>query len=259
MRRKGWRAPLALSLSVALLSGCARSDALWEVVDKLCLTNYAQKRDPAPCRQVYLPNGRQQGFVVIQNPRFPYHFILVPSAPLAGIESAALQSAQQTDYFGYAWGMRTLLRHQYGAPIPDDWLGMTLNSAYGRSQNQLHIHLSCLREDVRRQLLAERPYISTRWQKLPDKLLRHTFYARKVMQPAAMGLYPIRDVAGSFQLMPAGMAHYGVAVIPTTFDGERGFILLTTREGWDSGNRASVEALLDKRCEAVPREKIDIK
>ena len=53
--------------------------------------------------------------------------------------------------------MRYRLAAEYGGPVPDDRLGMAINSAYGRSQNQLHIHLTCLREDVRRQLQAERP------------------------------------------------------------------------------------------------------
>lgn len=181
-----------LLLGVLSLTGCARSDALWGVVDKLCMANYQQKRDPAPCEQIYMPQGKAQGFSVLQNPRYPYHFILVPTAPLSGIESPLLLAGERTDYFGYAWLMRYRLAAEYGGPVPDDSLGMAINSAYGRSQNQLHIHLTCLREDVRRQLQAERPYIQEQWRPLPDKLLRHTYYARRVMQPTAMGIYPIR-------------------------------------------------------------------
>ncbi|MBW7983762.1 CDP-diacylglycerol pyrophosphatase [Enterobacillus tribolii] len=242
---------ILLLVAVMLLTGCARSDALWGVVDKLCVVNYQQKRDPAPCRQVYMAQGKERGFSVIQNPRYPYHFILVPTAPLAGIESAQLLAPGQTDYFGYAWTMRNFLKSQFTAPVPDDMLGMALNSAYGRSQNQLHIHLTCLREDVRRQLLAERPYISAQWRPLPDKLLKHTYYARRVIQPTAMGIYPIPLIAQQFHLTPSDLSYYGVALIPTTFDGQAGFIILTTRKDLDPGNRASVESLLDKRCELL--------
>jgi len=35
------------------------------------------------------------------------------------------------------------------------------------------------------------------------------------------------------------------------FLGRKRFILLTTRRGWDKGNRASVESLLYKRCEIL--------
>lgn len=242
---------LILSALALLLTGCARSDALWMVTQDLCMKNYDLRRDPAPCQQIYQPQGKEQGFSILQNPRYPYHFILVPNLAMSGIESIALTRAGRTDYFGYAWLMRYRLRAAYGAAVPDDRLGLAINSAYGRSQNQLHIHLTCLREDVRRQLQAERPYISEAWRPLPDRLLKHRYYARRVMQPAAMGIYPIDSVARHFQLSPPQLAEYGVALIPTTFEEGQGFILLTTRRGWDKGNRASVESLLDKRCEIL--------
>ncbi len=140
---------------------------------------------------------------MLQNPRYPYHFILVPTAPLSGIESPLLLAGERTDYFGYAWLMRYRLAAEYGGLVPDDRLGMAINSAYGRSQNQLHIHLTCLREDVRRQLQAERPYIQEQWRPLPDKLLRHTYFARRVMQPTAMGIYPIKGSCGLFSSLAA--------------------------------------------------------
>lgn len=215
------------------------------------MPHYQHWRNPAPCQQIYSPQGKEEGFSVLQNPRYPYHFILVPNLAMAGIESLSLSRPGRTDYFGYAWLMRYRLAAAYGAAVPDDRLGMAINSAYGRSQNQLHIHLTCLREDVYRQLQAERPYVSDQWRPLPDRMLNHRWYARRVMQPAAMGIYPVDSVARAFHLSPAQLAEYGVALVPTTFDGERGFILLTTRRGWDKGNRASVEALLDKRCEVL--------
>lgn len=245
-----YRAFLMLATAL-LLTGCARSDALWLVTQNLYMTHDAYRHDPAPCQQVYQPQGREQGFSILQNPRYPYHFILVPNLAMSGIESIALSREGRTDYFGYAWLMRYRLMATYGAAVPEDMLGMAINSAFGRSQNQLHIHLTCLREDVRRQLQAERPYISEQWRPLPDRMLNHTWYARRVMQPTAMGIYPVASVAREFHLSPPQLAEYGVALVPATFAGEEGFILLTTRRGWDKGNRASVESLLDKRCEIL--------
>lgn len=244
-----WRA--VILGGIFLLTGCARSDALWGVVDNLCMTNYQQTRNPAPCQQVYMMQGKGEGISIIQNPRHPYHFILVPTVATAGIESSRLLANSTPDYFGYAWLMRYRLAAVYGRPVPDDMLGMAINSAYGRSQNQLHIHLTCLREDVRRQLLAERPYIKDEWQPLPDKLLGHQYYSRSVLQPTAMGIYPVRSLARDFHLSSAELAEYGVAMVSTNFNGQPGFILLTTKR--ERGNRASVESLLDKNCEILPR------
>ncbi len=245
------RAGIMLSAAI-LLTGCARSDALWGVVDKLCLNNHALTKNTAPCHSIYVPEGNARGFSVIQNPRYPYHFILVPTIKVSGIEDPQLFAESSVDYFGYAWLMRYLVSWQYGAQVPDDMLGMAVNSASGRSQDQLHIHLTCLREDVRRQMLAERPYIQERWTPMQDKLLKNTYYARKVVQPTAMGIYPVKSVSDYFHLSPEQMAEWGVALIPTHWSGQKGFILLTTRRGWDKGNRASVESLLDKKCSILP-------
>ncbi|WP_282499120.1 CDP-diacylglycerol diphosphatase (plasmid) [Pantoea sp. SGAir0180] len=248
--------PLLCRLSILAgiafaLSGCARQDALWMVTNDVCRVNYAYTGYAAPCQQVYLAKGEQQGFSVIQNPRYPYHFILVPTLLLSGIESPLLSYTTRTDYFGYAWLMRYRVMAAYGGTVPEDRLGMAVNSAWGRSQNQLHIHLTCLREDVYRQLQAERPYIQDDWHPLPDKLLTHTYYARRVLQPSVMGIYPVASVARDFHLSPPQLAEYGIAVVPATFSGKNGFILLVTRRGWDKGNRASVESLLDKNCEIL--------
>ncbi|MBB1200881.1 CDP-diacylglycerol diphosphatase [Enterobacteriaceae bacterium 89] len=240
-----------LLIGTLLLTGCARSDALWGVVDNLCMTNYQKTDSPAPCQQIYMMPGKEEGISVIQNPRYPYHFILVPTVALAGIESYRLLADGTPDYFGYAWLMRYRLSSVYGRPVPDDMLGMAINSAYGRSQNQLHIHLTCLREDVRRQMLAERPYVTDEWRPLPDKLLGHQYYSRRVEQPAAMGIYPVRSLARDFHLSSPQLAEYGVAMVSTTFDGRQGFILLATKR--HGTNRASVESLLDKECAILPR------
>nr|MBA2815877.1 CDP-diacylglycerol pyrophosphatase [Candidatus Pantoea persica] len=76
---------------------------------------------------------KEQGFSILQNPRYPYNFILVPNLAMLGMESIALSRAGRTDYFGYAWLMRYRLMAAYGAAVPDDRLGLAINSAYGRS------------------------------------------------------------------------------------------------------------------------------
>nr|MBA2815876.1 CDP-diacylglycerol pyrophosphatase [Candidatus Pantoea persica] len=86
---------------------------------------------------------------------------------------------------------------------------------------------------------------------MPDRLLKHTYYARRVVQPAAMGSYPIVSVTRHFHLSLPQLAEYSVALTPNTFEEGQGFILLTTRRGWYKGNCASVESLLDKRCEIL--------
>lgn len=44
------------------------------------------------------------------------------------------------------------------------------------------------------------------------------------------------------------LAGYDVALVHTTFSGEKEYVLLTMRRGGYKGDRASVESLVDKRC-----------
>ena len=43
--------------------------------------------------------------------------------------------------------------------MPRDDISLAVNSVYGRSQNQLHIHIDCVRSDVRNALRAADPTI----------------------------------------------------------------------------------------------------
>ncbi|BAK14034.1 hypothetical protein PAJ_p0167 (plasmid) [Pantoea ananatis AJ13355] len=66
---------MILTIMALTLAGCARSDALWAVTDNVCMVNYHYTGHPSPCQQIYIPEGKRQGFSIIQNPRYPYHFI----------------------------------------------------------------------------------------------------------------------------------------------------------------------------------------
>jgi CDP-diacylglycerol pyrophosphatase len=41
-----------------------------------------------------------------------------------------------------------------GSEVPDSAISLTINSPTGRTQNHFHIHISCLRPDVREKLNA---------------------------------------------------------------------------------------------------------
>ncbi|VTO15486.1 CDP-diacylglycerol pyrophosphatase [Klebsiella variicola] len=44
------------------------------------------------------------------------------------------------------------MSQRHGAPVPDNAISLAINSRSGRTQNHFHIHISCLRPDVRAQL-----------------------------------------------------------------------------------------------------------
>ncbi|PPS59061.1 hypothetical protein CRX72_29320 [Pantoea sp. BRM17] len=65
---------------------------------------------------------------------------------------------------------------QGSQPVSDSAFSLAINAQYGRSQNQLHIHLSCLRPEVRQQLDSQASHLHDAWQ--PVTINRHRYLVR---------------------------------------------------------------------------------
>lgn len=127
----------------------ADPDALWAIVNGQCVPDLYEHHDPAPCAQVDLSRGEDRGWAVYKDITGDRQYLLIPTAHIPGIESPALLSAGATNYFGVAWQARAFVEQQAGGALPRDWMSLAINSSVSRSQNQLHIHIDCLRADVR--------------------------------------------------------------------------------------------------------------
>jgi CDP-diacylglycerol diphosphatase len=75
-----------------------------------------------------------------------------------------------------------MLSKTRGTPLPDNALSLTINSRVGRTQNHFHIHISCLREDVRVKLDQQASRISSQWLAFPGGILGHPYLARRVTE-----------------------------------------------------------------------------
>jgi len=216
-------------------------NALWNIVSQKCLPNQKQNGQPAPCSQV----DEQQGFVVLKDIVGPLQFLLMPTVRISGIENPAVLNAQTPNFFSQAWQARHFMADKYGKPIDDSNISLAINSEYGRSQNQLHIHISCLLPQVKTTLSQDVGQIGYRWQNLPDKLIGHNYLARKV-SPAEL------NEKGAFRLLAEevpeareNMGHFGMAMI-----GLKGgdFLLLASQSNLLLFNFASTEEIQDHNC-----------
>ncbi len=72
------------------------------------------------------------------------------------------------------------MAERYGKPIDDGDISLAINSEYGRTQNQLHIHISCLLPAVKQRLAQIGPDFIEQWQPLPGGLLGHDYLGRRV-------------------------------------------------------------------------------
>nr|WP_243466135.1 CDP-diacylglycerol diphosphatase [Sodalis glossinidius] len=167
-------------------------DALWRIVSEKCVPNQLQRGDPAPCSEV----NTAAGYVVLKDDFVgPLQFLLMPTDKISGIESPRLLATSTPNFFYLAWQARHFLSERRGKAIGDRFLSLAINSAYGRTQNQLHIHISCLRPDIRERLDNNAANISTDWQ----LLAREVPDTSEEMGEYDMALTPLPD--GSLVLL----------------------------------------------------------
>jgi CDP-diacylglycerol pyrophosphatase len=212
-----------LLVAAMMLAPRASADpnALWTITHDQCVPNQEQHGDPAPCALVDL-TGR---YVVLKDLVGATQFLLIPTDRVSGIESPEILAPDAPDYFAAAWRARTFVEQRAGQPISRDWISLAINSAADRTQNQLHIHVDCVRADVREALQRNISGIGPDWAPLPEPLVGQQY--------RAMTLAGDDLTANPFQLLARQTADMGaetlVAVGVHLADGSPGFVLLANR------------------------------
>jgi CDP-diacylglycerol pyrophosphatase len=240
-------AMLAACVSVPQVRHAADPDALWRIVSTQCLV--ASGQQPArDCVAVWADPARRS--VVLKDSHGRYQYLLIPADKVSGIESPQLQQPQTPNYFAIAWEARSFVAAALEQPLPRRYVSLALNSPHGRSQDQLHIHVDCVRPDVRAQLDHLQGDIGPQWWPLPEPLLGHRYLARD-LPGEALTQDPIRLLAATLSSGDRLADYSLVAVGREDADGRPGFTLLATRADFAAGNRASGEELQDHACGLV--------
>jgi CDP-diacylglycerol pyrophosphatase len=134
-----------------------------------------------------------------------------------------------------------------GHALPRSAISLAINSPYGRTQNQLHIHIDCIRADIAAALAPALPTLGTAWTPLP--LAGHAYRARRIDDADLAREDPFQLLAGDPAVGPSGMKTHTLVVVGATFPGGRdGFVLLDDRLDLPGGDRASGEELQDHSC-----------
>lgn len=242
---------IACLLLALALSGCSdhahhhQSSALWHIAQR-CISDQKSNQNPAPCASVDLSQGVAQGYVLLKDRRGPLQYLLIPTARIHGMESPAIVAPEAPDYFYDAWRGRRLMKLKYGGPIPDDDIALAINSYYGRSQDQLHIHISCVRQDVKRLVREDLPTLTFRWQRLPQKIDNHTYIARRLTLTELKQGNVFRMLA-KYPGAKANLGAFGEALVaPSTPGHSLDFVLLATRAG--PANHGAAEEMQNHAC-----------
>jgi len=227
--------------------GAADPDALWKIVHGLCAPHEAAALDPSPCAFVSPGSAHQLGYAVLKDLTGETQYLLIPTDRVTGIEDPKLSGPDSETYLSAAWAFRTLVFARLGHALPASDVGLAINSLYGRSQNQLHIHIDCVRPDVRDALRRDQAAIGPDFKALPEPLASHGYLAMAIPAKDLETTSLFRRLAGT---VPAGSMDRETlvvigAILPT---GAPGFDVLVDRADPAGADMASGEELLDHDC-----------
>ncbi|NLP59913.1 CDP-diacylglycerol diphosphatase [Paraburkholderia sacchari] len=231
--------------TVLLTTSCVRlstldSNGLWKVVGEQCVPNARDKGNPGPCTSVDF----QKRYAVLKDINGRAQYLLIPTDRVPGIESAEILYGGSPEYWVGAWAAGRYVDAKLKTMLAPTQLGLEINSSQRRSQNQLHIHVDCMRNDIADALAPYRHDApgTWRWTTLDGKRYRVT----RVMSLANQG-NPFRVVERDLRPTQS-MAVQTILVTGAGPD--------TARDGWlvvnsgldVEGGTGTAEGLLDHSC-----------
>jgi CDP-diacylglycerol pyrophosphatase len=213
---------------------------LWSLVHAQCTPHERQAGIPAPCLVVDLSGGEARGYALLKDRNGVAQLLLLPTARITGIEDPQLLAPGGPDYFALAWAARSRVAARLPRPAPDTALLVAVNSIYGRSQDQLHLHIDCLSPAAAAVLAGAR--LDPRWR--PLSIGPRRYLARHVASLDGDD-DPFRLLARTRRDARADM---GAWTLAATAAPAGGFTVLADRANPAQGDFASAEELQDHAC-----------
>ena len=201
-----------------------------------------QFHSPKPCVLVDLAAG----YVVLKDREGDTQFLLMPTARITGIESPSILAADAPNYWDAAWQARHFVDERAHRDLPRDAISLAINSESGRTQNQLHIHIDCVRLDVQAALREHGARSAP-----PGRHFRRSSPVTTTWRCASTSrtspdTNPFILLADGIPGARADMAHYTLVLVGAA----DGFVLLAGRAA-SITNRGSGEELQDHACAAA--------
>ncbi len=225
---------------LALRSASAEDpDALWKIISQQCVPNEREYGQPKPCAKVDLTGE----YVVLKGRNGATQFLVMPTDRVSGIEDPAILAPNAPNYWEDAWQARSYVDERAHRTMPRDTISLAVNSASGRTQNQLHMHVDCVQPNVLNALRDHAGAIGASWTKFPERLAGHDYMAMRIDAPDLTHSNPFDLLADDLPGAKSDMGHYTLVVVGLA----NGFALLA---GHATGltNRGSGEELQDHTC-----------
>lgn len=217
-----------LACSALLPSAIAQSaaDNLLKAMQKCVAAAKQGAKLPGKCEFV-----SPRGFIVLKE-AYQEH-LFVPTAVVRGVEDPKIVAPNAKPYWLYAW----VQARRYFKTRSVWQIGLAINSKFGRSQNQLHIHMVCIKKSVSDAL--HRARISSTWSQIA--LGGHTYFVKHVTSLAGSH-DPFRLVFRKVHSRQHQMQYQTIVVTGA----KTGFNVLNDYA--KPGSRGHGEELLDRHC-----------
>jgi CDP-diacylglycerol pyrophosphatase len=219
--------------------------ALRRVVEA-CVLNHELTGAAFPCAEVNEGSEPIGGFVVLRAPLEQTHILVVPTTRIVGIEDLRLMAPDAPNFFEDAWKARHYVLEDAPHELTRDDIGLAINSKSGRTQDQLHIHVGCVRMNVRHALElsgAKMPF--NVWAPIRLNADGAQYRLLKLKSDYLQDINVFKLAAQGLAIHPTEFHKMTIAVTGASFpSGDLGFYILASL----SLDASGVEALLDDRC-----------
>jgi CDP-diacylglycerol pyrophosphatase len=251
-QRRVWLEFAVLSLIIVSFVAAfivpARADpnALWRIVHGECVPHIEAGLGPKPCERVDLDGGVGQGVAILKDLVGVSQLLAIPTRRITGIEDPQMLAPNAPPVFAVAWGAKSLVEERLHRTLPREALGLAVNSAWARSQDQFHVHVDCVAIPVVKALAAYASAFDSQWRAMTVPLQGQIYFARRVDSADLVDVAPLKLLADGLEGARAHMGAYSLAAMGATFDGKPGFVLLADQFSLEGGGHA--EDLQDHDC-----------
>ena len=227
----------------------ANPDFLWKVVSLECVPNQKNNNSPVPCVEVSFQKDGERGYAVFKDRNGPLQYLLLPTTKIMGIEDPEVLTDKGPNYFYQAWEARSHLEKMYRSSIAPEEISLTLNSLFGRSQNQLHIHISCTRPDVKTLIHTNLDQIGFVWSEFPKEIFGHKYFSRRITVQQLKEENAFQLLAKDLPEAKANMQAFGLAVVAIKNAMDKvEFVMLANRADLSKTDKGHVEEIQDHQC-----------
>jgi CDP-diacylglycerol pyrophosphatase len=244
------RFPLRLALLAAALfaasPACADRMALWNIVHGQCAPHKVAGLGPKPCERIDLSHGEARGVALLKDLRGVAQYLAIPTGRVTGIEDPLVLAPDAPNYFAYAWANRDAVAIRLGRALPRQAIGVSINSQFSRSQDQLHLHVDCMDKDVVAALAAYQDALDGQWRVMTTPLKGRRYWARRLDSDDLSDAAPFRLLAEGVEGARDHMGLWTMIAVGAAFQAKPGFILLADHAELAVGGHA--EDLQDHDC-----------